>query len=173
MLADVRATNRGCAGRKSSEDLMKLYTTLTSPYGRIARMVIIAKGLQERVPVEVAKTRQADSPYYEINPSGRVPFLLRDDGPGLEESALVSRYLDELDGAPTLHAPSGAAGLEARRIEAVARSMLDGVSLWGREFLYRPPELHSGWRCAERTFEYGANYAGSNRVQARGQAAGF
>ncbi|MFT5445018.1 MAG: glutathione S-transferase [Gammaproteobacteria bacterium] len=122
---------------------MKLYTTLTSPYGRIARMVIIAKGLQERVPIEIAKTRQTDSPYYDINPSGRVPFLLLDDGPGLEESSLVSLYLDELDGAPTLHAPPGPEGLEARRIEAVARSMLDGVSLWGREFLYRPAELHS------------------------------
>ena len=40
----------------------------------------------ELVPAQV---REPDSPYYRINPSGRVPWLLRDDGTGLEESALI------------------------------------------------------------------------------------
>jgi len=34
-------------------------------------------------------------------------------------------------------APDGKAGWEARRLEAMARSMLDGIALWGREFTYR------------------------------------
>ena len=51
----------------------------------------------ELVPAQV---REPDSPYYRINPSGRVPWLLRDDGTGLEESALICAWLDALDGRP-------------------------------------------------------------------------
>lgn len=68
---------------------MKLYITTTSPYVRIVRIVVLEKGLESRVEIIVAQTRTADSPYYRINPSGRVPYLVRDDGVGLEESALV------------------------------------------------------------------------------------
>ncbi len=116
---------------------MKLHTTPTSPYGRIARVVLLEKGLEDRIPVVPARTREPDSPYYEINPSGRVPFLELDNGTGLEESALISAYLDRLDGEPMFSPPDGKAGWEARRLEAMARSMLDGISLWGREFIYR------------------------------------
>ena len=64
---------------------MKLYVTPGSPYARMARIVVLEKGLEKRVEVIVAQTRKADSPYYRINPSGRVPYLLRDDGVGMEE----------------------------------------------------------------------------------------
>ncbi len=122
---------------------MKLYTTLTSPYGRIARIVRSVKRLEERVMFEPIQTRGVDNPYYGINPSGRVPALILDDGTVLEDSPLVSWYLDNLDGAPTLHPAEGMSGLHQRRLEAVARSMLDGLSLWGREYLYREAEIRS------------------------------
>ena len=89
-----------------------------------------------------AKTRTADSPYYGINPSGRVPFLVRDDGVGMEESALICAYLDRLDGEPAFDLPGGDQSWEARRLEALARSMLDGLSVWGREIL-RPENERS------------------------------
>ena len=122
---------------------MKLYSTLTSPYGRIARIVVREKGLEGRVELVVVKTRGTDNPYYAVNPSGRVPYLVLDDGTGLEESALVSWYLDHVDGKPALHPLAGMAGLEHRRLEAIARSMLDGKSLWGREYLYREEAIRS------------------------------
>lgn len=124
---------------------MKLYTSLTSPYGRIARIVIFEKGLQDRVPVEVPITRQADSPYYAINPSGRVPYLVLDNGTGIEDSAVICEYLDYVDGKPALTAPPGPNGIAVRAEEARARSMLDGVSLWSREYIYRDPAIHSQW----------------------------
>lgn len=117
---------------------MKLYCTPGSPYARMARIVVLEKGLEGRVEVIMAKTRTADSPYYTINPSGRVPYLVRDDGVGMEESALICEYLDRLDGRPALELQ----GLEARRLEALARSYLDGLSVWLRE-LYRPPQERS------------------------------
>src|SRR3954451_10293794 len=111
---------------------MKLYITPGSPYARMARIVVIEKGLGGRVEVIVARTRAPGSLYYQINPSGRVPYLIRDDGVGMEESALIAEYLDRLDGCPSL-SPAGEDAWEARRLEALARSMLDGLAVWSRE----------------------------------------
>lgn len=99
----------------------------------MARIVVLEKRLQERVEVIVAKTRAVDSPYYAINPSGRVPYLVRDDGVGMEESALICAYLDHLDGKPAFDVFAEDRSYEARRLEALARSLLDGLSVWGRE----------------------------------------
>jgi len=121
---------------------MKLYVTPGSPYARMARIVVLEKGLGSRVEIIGARTRAADSPYYRINPSGRVPFLLCDDGIGLEESALICAYLDQLDGEAAFALPAGDRAWEARRLEALARSMLDGLSVWGREIL-RPENERS------------------------------
>ena len=118
---------------------MKLYCTPGSPYARMARMVVIEKQLGSRVEVIFVKTRTKNSPYYEINPSGRVPYLVRDDGVGMEESALICAYLDELDGRPTLGLGPG---WEGRRLEALARSLTDGLAVWIRE-LARPPSERS------------------------------
>ena len=116
---------------------MKLYITEGSPYARMARVVVLEKGLEGRVEIITAQTRLANSPYYSINPSGRVPYLVRDDGVGLEESAVICAYLDHLDGKPAFALPPGDQSWEARRLEAVARSMMDGLAVWSRE-LGRP-----------------------------------
>jgi len=120
--------------------MMKLYITPGSPYARMARIVVLEKGLEDRVEIIIAKTRTADSPYYHINPSGRVPYLITEEGVGLEESALICAYLDHLDRNPRFDLPSGEQAWEARRLEALARSMLDGLSVWGRELLRRENE---------------------------------
>jgi glutathione S-transferase len=99
----------------------------------MARIVVLEKGLETRIEIVTAQTRAADSPYYRINPSGRVPYLVRDDGVGLEESAVVCDYLDHLDGKPVFGLPGGEHGWEARRLEGLARSLLDGLAVWSRE----------------------------------------
>lgn len=112
---------------------MKLYITDGSPYARIVRIVILEKGIADKVEIILAPTRQQDSPYYKINPSGRVPFLIRDDGVAMEESALIAHYLDHLDGKPQFDWPVGDAGWEAQRIDALAHSLIDGLAVWSRE----------------------------------------
>jgi len=121
---------------------MKLYITAGSPYARIARIVVLEKRLETRIEIIAAQTRLADSPYYRINPSGRVPYLLCDDGVGLEESSVICRYLDHLDGQPAFDPPAGEAGWEASRLAALARSLLDGLSVWLRE-IRRPQNEQS------------------------------
>ena len=79
---------------------MKLYVTYTSPYARLARILVVEKALEDRVEIIEAKTRTRGSPYYQINPSGRVPYLVDETGLGMEDSQLICDYLDSLDGQP-------------------------------------------------------------------------
>ena len=122
--------------------MMKLYITEGSPYARIVRVVVHEKGLQDRIEIITARTRATDSPYYRINPSGRVPYLVLEDGVGLEESAVICAYLDRLDGNPAFDWPAGQPLSEGRRLEALARSMMDGLAVWVRE-LRRPENERS------------------------------
>ena len=121
---------------------MKLYVTHTSPYARLARVLVLEKSLGDRVEIIEAKTRAPDSPYYRINPSGRVPYLVDDAGVGMEDSQLICAYLDSLDGKPQFHHPLHASDWAYRRLEVSARSMCDGISVWVRE-MNRPENERS------------------------------
>ena len=121
---------------------MKLYVTYTSPYARLARIIVIEKALEDRVEIIEAKTRAPDSPYYQINPSGRVPYLIDDAGVGMEDSQLICAYLDSLDDKPRFHKPTLNPDWSYLRLEFSARSMCDGISVWTRE-MARPASERS------------------------------
>ncbi len=129
---------------------MKLYITSTSPYARVARIAVLENGLEARVEIVEAKTRTMGSPYYAINPSGRVPYLERDGQPGLEDSQLVVAYLDQLGGKSSLILPPSHADWAYGRLEANARSFTDGLSVWIRE-LRRPETERSPTIVAHET----------------------
>ena len=121
---------------------MKLYVTLTSPYARLARIMVLEKSLEDRVEIIAAKTRVADSPYYQINPSGRVPYLVDDSGLGMEDSQLICAYLDNMDGKPRFHDPARQTDWAYRRLEFAARNMCEGICVWVRE-MARPESERS------------------------------
>src|SRR5262249_49233267 len=121
---------------------MKLYVTPMSPYARLARILVIEKVLSDQIEIIEAKTRTAGSPYYQINPSGRVPYLVDDEGVGMEDSQLICAYLDSLDRKPVFHHPWHDTDWAYRRLEASARSMCDGISVWTRE-MHRPENERS------------------------------
>src|SRR5438132_13995116 len=112
---------------------MKLYVTYGSPYARLARIIVIEKALEDRVEIIEAKTRTPGSPYYRINPSGRVPYLVDDSGVGMEDSQLVCAYLDGLDGKPRFHTASRTTDWADLRLEFAARSMCDGIAACVRD----------------------------------------
>lgn len=109
---------------------MKLYVTYTSPFARLARIVVLEKALGDRVEIIEARTRTPGSPYYAINPSGRVPYLIDDTGTGMEDSQVICAYLDHLDGKPRFHPEPD---WPYRRLEGTTRSMCEGISVWVRE----------------------------------------
>jgi glutathione S-transferase len=56
----------------------------------------------------------------------------------MEESAVICRYLDHLDGKPEFDLPTDEGVWEALRLGALATSLMDGLSVWLREI--RRPE---------------------------------
>jgi glutathione S-transferase len=121
---------------------MKLYVTYTSPYARLASIIVIEKALEDRVEIVPAKTRTAGSPYYQINPSGRLPYLVDDAGIGMEDSQLICSYLGSLNGKPRFHDSLRASDWAYLRLEYVARSMCEGICVWVRE-MSRPESERS------------------------------
>ena len=109
------------------EFFMKLYVTFTSPYARLARILVLEKALEDRVEILAAKTRVADSPYYQINPSGRVPYLIDDSGIGIEDSKLICAYLDNLDGKPRFHDTARQTDWAYQRHEFAARELASRI----------------------------------------------
>ena len=102
----------------------------------------LEKAIEDRVEIIKAKTRTLDSPYYQINPSGRVPYLIDDAGLRIEHSQLISAYLDSLDGKPRFHGPRSEPDWGYLRLEFMALSMCDGISVWSRE-MHRPASERS------------------------------
>jgi glutathione S-transferase len=87
-----------------------------------------------------------------INPLGRIPSLVLDDGEALIDSAAILDYLDELVGpAQALLPPGGPARRRALRIIALATGAIDKAGAIAYERALRPPEKqHAPWieRCA-------------------------
>ena len=112
---------------------MKLYGTKTSPYARMIRIVIFEKKLNDQIEFIWTKTRVPDDPIYTINPSGRVPFLLLDDGTGIEDTPVLVQFLDNLKKPRIFVHGLDYFDFQYLQIEAKARSLLDGASVWIRE----------------------------------------
>ena len=82
---------------------MQLFITDYSPYVRMTRILIREKGLETRVEEVSARTRVKNSAYYEVNVSGRVPYLRGSNGFEVQGSRLILEYLDQLDGLSLIH----------------------------------------------------------------------
>lgn len=104
---------------------MKLYGTLTSPYVRKLRALIVEKKLDVEF-VRVEKPADPEGHVRRLNPLGKVPVLELDDGRALYDSPVIAEYLDALAG-PALIPGSGEARWQALRICALADGMLDGI----------------------------------------------
>lgn len=121
---------------------VQLWITPTSPYARMTLIVLREKGLGDAVTEHIARTREAGSPFYAVNPSGRVPCLVFPDGTVMEDSALICDWLDESDGQPRFARPGGDDRWDFAMAEARARALVDGLSVWVRE-MKRPEDERS------------------------------
>lgn len=103
---------------------MKLYGSLTSPYVRKVRAFIHEKGIAHDFIVEAASDPAGNVP--RLNPLGKVPVLLRDDGEAMFDSPMIIDYLDGLGGAPLIP-PGGDDRWRAQRWHALGQGICDAV----------------------------------------------
>ena len=105
---------------------MKLYGSLTSPYVRKVRTVLLVKDMLCELVVCDPHDQRGIVPRY--NPLGKVPVLELDDGTTLFDSPVIVEYLDSLKG-PALIPASGEPRWRVLRWQALADGVLDAVVL--------------------------------------------
>ncbi|MEA5098798.1 MAG: glutathione S-transferase N-terminal domain-containing protein [Burkholderiaceae bacterium] len=115
---------------------MKLLGTNTSPYVRKVRIVLAEKKLDYRFVLEDIGTPEAK--IREINPLGKVPCLVMDDGDAIYDSSVIVEYLDTLSPVGKLIPPAGRERAEVRRWEALADGVMDAAVLVRLEQTRRP-----------------------------------
>jgi glutathione S-transferase len=106
---------------------MKLFGTHTSPYVRKVRMVLAEKKLDYELVLEDVSA--ADTKIQEVNPLGKVPCLVMEDGSALYDSRVIVEYLDTLTPVGKLIPPSGRERAEVKCWEALSDGVLDAAIL--------------------------------------------
>ena len=115
---------------------MKLFGTPGSPYVRKARLALEEKRIAYEyvlAPVEVRETTVVS-----LNPLGKIPVLLADDGRAVYDSAVIVEYLDGLVAEPRLIPRAFDDRIEVKRWEALGDGIADATVLISHD--YRKPE---------------------------------
>ncbi|MDU8927662.1 glutathione S-transferase [Alisedimentitalea sp. MJ-SS2] len=121
---------------------MQLIYSPASPFVRKVRAMLIETGQQEDVelaPVQTAPTAVADEARA-ANPTGKIPALIRSDGPAVYDSRVITRFLNDRAGGGLY---PDARIWEVLTLEATADAIMDAAVLVTYESRLRPPEHRS------------------------------
>jgi glutathione S-transferase len=120
---------------------MKLIGTNTSPYVRKVRIVLAEKKLDYQFVLEDVSA--PDTKIQDVNPLGKVPCIVMEDGSTLFDSSVIVDYLDTLSPVGKLLPPSGRERAEVKCWEALADGVLDAAVLVRLEETKRPAKQQS------------------------------
>lgn len=119
---------------------MKLVSSLTSPFGRKARIVLLEKKITFQLQIE--NPWLPDTPVPSFNPLGKVPVLVLEDGISVFDSRVIVEYLDHLTPVAHLIPSDPKSRMIVRGVEALADGVTDAAVLVFLE-KKRPPEQQS------------------------------
>jgi glutathione S-transferase len=125
---------------------MKIIGSLTSPYVRKVRVVMIDKKLDYRFVEE--DVWHADTSIAQANPLGKVPCLVMEGGEAVFDSRVIVEYLDALSPVGRLIPVSGRERAECKTWEALADGLLDAAILARLEATWpgrAPSERSQAW----------------------------
>jgi len=121
----------------------KLLYSPASPYSSKVRMAAAAAGVTLEL-VRVEASSQPDE-LTSVNPLGKIPCLVTDDGENIFDSRVITQYLNRVSGN-ALFPRGGAKRLEIERLEALADGICDCLLAQVYERRFRPEEkVHEPW----------------------------
>jgi glutathione S-transferase len=123
---------------------MKLYASAPSPFARKVRIALIELGLADTVQL-VPTVPLEDPDFRRINPLGKIPTLVLDDGTVIYDSLVIVDWLDAHVGGNRL-IPSGphARNAELKR-HALANGIIEAAFSITSELRRPQPERSASW----------------------------
>jgi glutathione S-transferase len=121
----------------------KLLCAPASPYSAKVRMAAAIAGIE----IEVVKTDTGPQPeaLTGVNPLGKIPCLVLDNGHGVYDSRVITQHLNRMGGG-VLFPRNAAKRLEAEQLEALADGICDCLLAHVYERRFRPAEkVQQSW----------------------------
>jgi glutathione S-transferase len=122
--------------------MMTLRFSPSSPFVRKVRIAITLLGFDKDVTIERADTTDPNDSLRKINPLGKIPVLIIEDGSAVYDSRVILDYLDDRAGGGKIVPRDSKARLAALRLQALADGILDASILTVYEGRYRKAEMH-------------------------------
>ena len=104
---------------------MKAIVSLTSPYARKIRVILLEKKLPFEQIVDLP--HEPTAKVGDFNPLGKVPTLITDDGEVFFDSPVIADYLETLGAEPALLPGDPLAAVRVKQLEALADGVLDAA----------------------------------------------
>jgi len=120
--------------------MMKLFTAGPSPFGRKVALALHVLGLDEQVDIVATNTADPDSENRALNPLGKIPTLLTDEGP-LFDSRVILEALDRFSGGNQLLPADGPERAAVQTRVALIDGILEAALLIVYEARLRPEDM--------------------------------
>jgi glutathione S-transferase len=117
----------------------KLFYSPASPYARKVRVVAAEKGVALTIENVSLSPVNRNAEVAAVNPLGKVPSLVLEDGTTLFDSSVICGWLDAQKPTPRL-IPDSAARWSVLTLEALGDGLLDASLLHRYEHILRPEE---------------------------------
>lgn len=127
---------------------MKLIIATPSPYARKARVALLEKNIAFETIID--NPWVPDTGIAKINPLGKVPALILDDGQVVHDSSVIAEYLETLPQLPRLIPQEPLLRVAVRQIEAIADGVCDAVVLSVLERYRKPEQQNTAWISRQR-----------------------
>jgi len=122
--------------------MMILRSSPSSPFVRKVRIAVTLLGLDKDVTIERADTTDPNDSLRKINPLGKIPVLIVEDGGAIYDSRVILDYLDDRAGGGKIVPRQPKERLDALRLQALCDGILDASILTIYEGRFRKPEMH-------------------------------
>jgi glutathione S-transferase len=122
--------------------MMILRFSPSSPFVRKVRIAAALLALESEITLERADTTDPNDSLRKINPLGKIPVLIVEDGSAIYDSRVILDYLDERAGGGKIVPRAAKPRLDALRLQALSDGILDASILTVYESRYRKPDMH-------------------------------
>ena len=117
--------------------MMRLFTAGPSPFGRKVVLALHVTGLQDQVDIIATNTAEPDSENRRLNPLGKIPTLVTDEGP-LFDSRVILEAIDRFAGGDRLLPAVGPKRTTVQTRIALIDGIMDAAILIVYEGRMRP-----------------------------------